>query len=183
MNGTANLNFLFWNPSVWLRNQAKEKSFRFRSGWWLPAIRQEVPPTNLSFQPVAKILMARWDYGIRRNFRTAPQSSWKTLKILSKWPWVVNKSRGFIRINMYQVKPSRPEPFYSWFRFPSGFYQPLDDWFCEHRIGNKNFPEIVSGFQIRPHFKVAFYCRFSRFSRSEERRVGKECRSRWSPYH
>src|SRR5256884_6573739 len=24
---------------------------------------------------------------------------------------------------------------------------------------------------------------FPRFSRSEERRVGKECRSRWSPYH
>ena len=24
---------------------------------------------------------------------------------------------------------------------------------------------------------------FSRVSRSEERRVGKECRSRWSPYH
>src|ERR1035441_4284666 len=24
---------------------------------------------------------------------------------------------------------------------------------------------------------------FSRYSRSEERRVGKECRSRWSPYH
>ena len=24
---------------------------------------------------------------------------------------------------------------------------------------------------------------FSSFSRSEERRVGKECRSRWSPYH
>ena len=32
MNGAANLNFLFWNPSAWLRNQAKEKSFRFRSG-------------------------------------------------------------------------------------------------------------------------------------------------------
>ena len=25
--------------------------------------------------------------------------------------------------------------------------------------------------------------RYSRFARSEERRVGKECRSRWSPYH
>src|SRR3712207_8105823 len=25
--------------------------------------------------------------------------------------------------------------------------------------------------------------RFRRLSRSEERRVGKECRSRWSPYH
>src|SRR5205823_9309014 len=24
---------------------------------------------------------------------------------------------------------------------------------------------------------------FRRFTRSEERRVGKECRSRWSPYH
>ena len=24
---------------------------------------------------------------------------------------------------------------------------------------------------------------FGTFSRSEERRVGKECRSRWSPYH
>ena len=24
---------------------------------------------------------------------------------------------------------------------------------------------------------------YGRFSRSEERRVGKECRSRWSPYH
>ena len=23
----------------------------------------------------------------------------------------------------------------------------------------------------------------SKFNRSEERRVGKECRSRWSPYH
>ena len=25
--------------------------------------------------------------------------------------------------------------------------------------------------------------RMKKFSRSEERRVGKECRSRWSPYH
>ena len=24
---------------------------------------------------------------------------------------------------------------------------------------------------------------FKKFKRSEERRVGKECRSRWSPYH
>ena len=26
-------------------------------------------------------------------------------------------------------------------------------------------------------------CNLNGFSRSEERRVGKECRSRWSPYH
>ena len=28
-----------------------------------------------------------------------------------------------------------------------------------------------------------FPCRFLVATRSEERRVGKECRSRWSPYH
>src|SRR3712207_811920 len=31
-----------------------------------------------------------------------------------------------------------------------------------------------------PH---AFKVNFCKFTRSEERRVGKECRSRWSPYH
>ena len=33
--------------------------------------------------------------------------------------------------------------------------------------------------------RVTIITRFSgiMFSRSEERRVGKECRSRWSPYH
>src|SRR3712207_5178993 len=36
-----------------------------------------------------------------------------------------------------------------------------------------------------PGFRLARYSSNSRlfFSRSEERRVGKECRSRWSPYH
>ena len=29
----------------------------------------------------------------------------------------------------------------------------------------------------------SLYDLLSDFSRSEERRVGKECRSRWSPYH
>ena len=32
----------------------------------------------------------------------------------------------------------------------------------------------------KPKYKVREY---TRCSRSEERRVGKECRSRWSPYH
>ena len=27
------------------------------------------------------------------------------------------------------------------------------------------------------------FCMSGRLARSEERRVGKECRSRWSPYH
>ena len=32
-------------------------------------------------------------------------------------------------------------------------------------------------------FRVPFYGGSSFHLRSEERRVGKECRSRWSPYH
>ena len=35
---------------------------------------------------------------------------------------------------------------------------------------------IQAGIRIEPLFKYGF-------GRSEERRVGKECRSRWSPYH
>ena len=31
--------------------------------------------------------------------------------------------------------------------------------------------------------RVADYGAYNNFIRSEERRVGKECRSRWSPYH
>ena len=40
------------------------------------------------------------------------------------------------------------------------------------------FPfSIESGFSLQPSAEPI------RTSRSEERRVGKECRSRWSPYH
>ena len=31
--------------------------------------------------------------------------------------------------------------------------------------------------------QLHFHQHFHRLTRSEERRVGKECRSRWSPYH
>ena len=35
-------------------------------------------------------------------------------------------------------------------------------------------------YQVEPTEQNGFY---QFFTRSEERRVGKECRSRWSPYH
>ena len=37
--------------------------------------------------------------------------------------------------------------------------------------------------QARPEISDAEYDALMRELRSEERRVGKECRSRWSPYH
>ena len=50
----------------------------------------------------------------------------------------------------------------------------------------------ISGSMVRVSFRVRVGCRVwvrvrvrvsVRVRRSEERRVGKECRSRWSPYH
>ena len=38
--------------------------------------------------------------------------------------------------------------------------------------------KIIRRIQLLLHLK-----KFKGFDRSEERRVGKECRSRWSPYH
>src|SRR3712207_9074346 len=40
---------------------------------------------------------------------------------------------------------------------------------------------ILHAFGIRIPYRVALQSEM--LSRSEERRVGKECRSRWSPYH
>src|SRR3989475_13049675 len=39
---------------------------------------------------------------------------------------------------------------------------------------------VSDGLVMDPGDHPSFLCRFER---SEERRVGKECRSRWSPYH
>ena len=47
-------------------------------------------------------------------------------------------------------------------------------------IGRKTF-ETVLTFGTWPYGEKPFSC--SVLARSEERRVGKECRSRWSPYH
>ena len=50
--------------------------------------------------------------------------------------------------------------------------------------GGEFFPAVISGkiYEVFPHISE-FGGGRGDFPRSEERRVGKECRSRWSPYH
>ena len=48
----------------------------------------------------------------------------------------------------------------------------------EDKITEGSAEKFVAGIIKRGHEAVLEHC-----SRSEERRVGKECRSRWSPYH
>src|SRR3712207_9393903 len=47
----------------------------------------------------------------------------------------------------------------------------------------RRFVERVITFQTCPECEGTRLTPEARSSRSEERRVGKECRSRWSPYH
>ena len=43
--------------------------------------------------------------------------------------------------------------------------------------------EEYSGREVKPQDNGYLSGQHAEFARSEERRVGKECRSRWSPYH
>ena len=48
---------------------------------------------------------------------------------------------------------------------------------CDDRIDDrKNLSDLLSNYGEKKNYEFTI-------TRSEERRVGKECRSRWSPYH
>src|SRR2546422_9415835 len=76
--------------------------------------------------------------------------------------------------------------------------KPLDDYLVVPRLGEEQpgaVPRLALAFRVgAEHDPVKAGLRVSRselqdrataadLDRSEERRVGKECRSRWSPYH
>ena len=57
-----------------------------------------------------------------------------------------------------------------------GYFRALDDL--------KNVPDPTTiGERKDGKYKFCFAIHITKSHRSEERRVGKECRSRWSPYH
>ena len=58
-------------------------------------------------------------------------------------------------------------------------------WIRTSLLGDTH-PDSGCGIKILPRdlfMQLPFFNHMHRFMRSEERRVGKECRSRWSPYH
>ena len=65
--------------------------------------------------------------------------------------------------------------------------------FCEQLLNTHKFyahaedlcrlSEVIQGWEGRRDPDIGVVLIFSVWVRSEERRVGKECRSRWSPYH
>ena len=70
----------------------------------------------------------------------------------------------------------------------------LEDWIWLQQVagfgnaaGKKLIEKFGSAEAVRAAYKAGkpIFDRFAlqRLHRSEERRVGKECRSRWSPYH
>ena len=68
----------------------------------------------------------------------------------------------------------------------SALRQSLGEGYAE----NKGYKELVKQFETVNSLvsagteKINFYAQaMNNMTRSEERRVGKECRSRWSPYH
>src|SRR5687767_15900336 len=66
---------------------------------------------------------------------------------------------------------------------PDHFFEPLHGRIYEQilRLLDRNM--IASPVTLRPLFEADEEMKELGGPRSEERRVGKECRSRWSPYH
>ena len=62
----------------------------------------------------------------------------------------------------------------------SGIINSLILWFFINPVTSSNRPRNLS---VPDLFRSSIYPIKIKWARSEERRVGKECRSRWSPYH
>ena len=54
-----------------------------------------------------------------------------------------------------------------------------DTWY----VMTKALPKVPGGMDADLMTKEELHAKLQKGYRSEERRVGKECRSRWSPYH
>ena len=62
-------------------------------------------------------------------------------------------------------------------------YSLLDGQASVSRLVDKAMKDGMKGIAVTDHGNMFGIKEFTNYVRSEERRVGKECRSRWSPYH
>ena len=65
----------------------------------------------------------------------------------------------------------------------------LIDWGIDPKVADRFDETIIALLMIAIAIGLNYLCQailiggMKQYTRSEERRVGKECRSRWSPYH
>ena len=90
--------------------------------------------------------------------------------------YIYNPAKGLISINVASQsyndpnwEPGMENPTSS--QNAANLMQEIDDWANSAKAAVIHKNAFSAG------------CGYSDYSRSEERRVGKECRSRWSPYH
>ena len=121
-------------------------------------------------------------------------------KILESWIMVEHLSEGDIGLNdkaILTLNDLQEQDFYSLFlhKIEKKKWNRLknpgtSDKKSSHKIKYKKIPRVHQNLKGGFYMKITFIgathevtgsCYY--LERSEERRVGKECRSRWSPYH
>ena len=93
--------------------------------------------------------------------------------------WHVPPARSFPGMTMFAVSPAN---YLDWHSQSSSFEQMAAYGFRSFTVGGKERPEAVQAGAVASDFFPLLRVQ-PVLGRSEERRVGKECRSRWSPYH
>src|SRR5271165_5025832 len=148
--------------------------------WFDEVVCADTQPGHPSSAPTHRSAKIRLKY--RQEFIRTSNSSYSwfptmTLSLLKEWPFALRCSlpSSSPRSSALDYLDSRARPIESDLVFPLGYGN-----------GYRHTPPPLSLFPRR-HRAHSMGRRSSiqslRENRSEERRVGKECRSRWSPYH
>ena len=85
------------------------------------------------------------------------------------------------RLDVYTGEDIAPG-FFAW-AIPSGETTRIGTWTRPDRINDGDCEDLLNTLLSKEIWKENYRWFITSEGRSEERRVGKECRSRWSPYH
>ena len=104
----------------------------------------------------------------------------------ASWVWLYDIDRYWTK-PMSTIQPTKPEAVPIYYASLCGFRGLVEHLIAAHssdvnsRGGSHTTP--LHAASVKGHSGVASFLVEHGANRSEERRVGKECRSRWSPYH